>query len=649
MARGSDIASSHRRGYALALVIVAVAIGVTLSCAFLSAQGLSAQISHNIEGRARARLIAESGLAMAVAYVQTSDTWRTDHVEGAWASDQPFAGGTFTISAQDGEDRNGVIDGDGNLADNPMDMVTLTCVGTYQGATHTSRAVVAPTKRVLMIVPDPDALTGEDSARYNLLRNWGWRVRLLAARARGSEFDSAAQGVQVVYFPAHARLENQVRDRLTASNLPIVTEKAELVGLLRIAGGNSRVYTDTAIDVLQLTQTFTDDLGNPVTEVVKHYVTSPFAVGPLTICQTPDQLLRVDAPATGTQALAAMTTRSDRVALGVLEYGAIGTDNRPARARRVALPWGDDNFAFSINSLNANGQLILRRSLDWAGSSWQGLMPGLAVWDKIETKDMARIDGFDSTKGAYGGGNVSANATISTNSLGADKIKIDGGVLSGSIYVSPDADASKVVEITSRGALTGSVRTLDLNVPIPTPQEPDLGGGVGNLTYANGNNFIFMDLHINRLTITGDARVRILGDVALLCDAEVRIDQNAELIVGNNSSLTIFTKKAVVIAGNAQVNVRSADPSRLEWQILRDKIEVQDASQLYAVVKTYDGELRVKGVGQFCGTFVGKKLSVEGSGACHVDTALSGTVISMGGGVDLGRIGSSPVRWIDKP
>jgi hypothetical protein len=56
---------------------------------------------------------------------------------------QPFGAGTFSIVGQDGEDADGdgVVDGDGDLVDDPADPVTLTVTAAVDGVTHTVRAV----------------------------------------------------------------------------------------------------------------------------------------------------------------------------------------------------------------------------------------------------------------------------------------------------------------------------------------------------------------------------------------------------------------------------------------------------------------------------------------------------------------------------
>ena len=97
----------RRRGVALLLALIAVAIAATLAYSFLAAQSTSIGIARNIEGHRKARYVAESGLELAIAYVRSNENWRTDQTNGAWVTDEPFAEGTFTIRGEDGVDTDG--------------------------------------------------------------------------------------------------------------------------------------------------------------------------------------------------------------------------------------------------------------------------------------------------------------------------------------------------------------------------------------------------------------------------------------------------------------------------------------------------------------------------------------------------------------
>ncbi len=645
------VRGTRRWGVAMVLVIIALAMATVLSSAYLVTQSMSAQVSENVASLARSRMIAESGLGMAVSYVRSDPNWRTAKSEGLWIDQHPFAGGRFSILGEDGEDTDGdgAIEGDGDLADDDMDMLTLTAVGKYRGCSHTVQTAVPPYKRVLMIVVDPSSLSSEGTDRYTLLRKWGWKVHLLDNQPTVAEFNAAVEGIHVIYYPSHTKLEGEIRDRLKTVDLPIVMGHSKLVDDLNIAGNESRAYDGSAIDILELTRTTTDELGIEHVEVVTHYITEPFPVGYLTICDGPERLLRLDGGVIGTTALAAKVAEADRIALSHLEAGALQADKKPARARRVALPWGEKLYVFSIGSLNANGRTLLQRSLDWAGSSWRGHLPGVAVWEKIEIKDVTTVDAFRSAAGHYGGDNVHDEGTFSNNSLSSDSIRLDGGLIRANAFVSPDADMDEVIHIGGGAAFTGGRYRLSLNVPIPTPRTPDyIGGSLGDRTYGFGDHFILADKHFNKLRITNDAKVYVIGQVRVLCDNAVLIENTGQLIVTSGSSLTLYTSDKVELRDSAQVNAASGDPGALDWMILRNKLIVGGSAVIYAAVQTYDGELEVKDTGHFCGTFVGRRVLVRNSGQLHIDTSISGTIVTLGGGFDLSKIAGKRLRWVER-
>ena len=137
---------NRTRGVAMLLVLIAVALATVLSSAFLSAQSTTRAISENAQEHTRAREVAESGMDIVVQFMRANDDWRTIFTEGTWITNQALAGGTVTITTNDGEDTDGDgdIDGDGNLTDDDADPLTITVVGTVDGRVHRIRAVLTP-------------------------------------------------------------------------------------------------------------------------------------------------------------------------------------------------------------------------------------------------------------------------------------------------------------------------------------------------------------------------------------------------------------------------------------------------------------------------------------------------------------------------
>lgn len=143
-------ARSHRycrqRGVALLLVLFAVTVSAALALSFLSSQSTTLGIARNLQDHSRARYVAESGLALTLAYVRANGDWRTVQSHGTWVTDEAFGAGTFTVVGEDGVDTDGdgVVDGDGDLSDDTGDSATITVTGTVGGATHTVKAQIVP-------------------------------------------------------------------------------------------------------------------------------------------------------------------------------------------------------------------------------------------------------------------------------------------------------------------------------------------------------------------------------------------------------------------------------------------------------------------------------------------------------------------------
>jgi len=130
------------------LALIALTVATVIAYSYLSAQSTSVGIARNVSHHAKARYIAETGLELAIAYVKSGADWRADKVNGTWASSQAFAGGTYTIVGEDGEDLDGngsitqPTEGDGDLTDDTSDPLTLTVTGSANDRTHVARATI---------------------------------------------------------------------------------------------------------------------------------------------------------------------------------------------------------------------------------------------------------------------------------------------------------------------------------------------------------------------------------------------------------------------------------------------------------------------------------------------------------------------------
>ena len=91
----------HRRGLAMLLVLLSVAMATILATAYLVSRDNSIAISRNSAAAAQARWSAMSALNTTVAILQTETNWRQSHTAGTLLADYELAGGTIEITAID--------------------------------------------------------------------------------------------------------------------------------------------------------------------------------------------------------------------------------------------------------------------------------------------------------------------------------------------------------------------------------------------------------------------------------------------------------------------------------------------------------------------------------------------------------------------
>jgi hypothetical protein len=95
--------AANRRGLAMLLVMVSLALATILASAYLASRDNSLVIGRNSTATARARWAALSALETAVAVLETETDWRNNHTNGVLLDSYPLAGATITITARDVE------------------------------------------------------------------------------------------------------------------------------------------------------------------------------------------------------------------------------------------------------------------------------------------------------------------------------------------------------------------------------------------------------------------------------------------------------------------------------------------------------------------------------------------------------------------
>ena len=266
----------------------------------------------------------------------------------------------------------------------------------------------------------------------------------------------------------------------------------------------------------------------------------------------------------------------------------------------------------------------------WAQIRLSNLMPWatVAASEGINIENNGQVDSFDSRLGPYGGGNVAAEAVMSTNSINNNKIRLrHDAVVNGDLSAGPGANTSAVIKIQNNAVVTGDIATLDEVVPIPTLSAPSgTGPDLGDLNVSTGTLVWASDRHYQELNVSGDAILEISGDITVYCEGDVEFADSARLRVLPNSSLTLYATERVRFRHDALANVYAADPSKLKIYMLGtdDHLDLMDNAQVYAIGVNPGGQLHVKGGADFHGIFAGKEIHIHETGAVHQDLALTG-------------------------
>ena len=370
----------RRRGVAALLVIIAVAIAAVLSLSFLAAQATTSSISTNQKNRTQARQIAESAMQMTLQTINSSSTWRTEYASGQWLTDEPLFGGTFSVRVDDGtyNSATGLVEGDGDFANNSTDSVTILATGSYNGATHTVRMQVNPSEpvssvSVLMIVGNDGWLTDSETKRKLLIESWGWQVSTLHAGASTGDYDNAIALAHVIYVPEDGG-SSSVGSKLSATEMGVVFEDGDLFSPLGLSTSQTS-YTGSAISIVDNT----------------HYITSPFGIGDLTIATTTGQAEVANGTIVGGLRPLAWWPGTEKRVLAALDTGQLLSSGSPAPGRRAALPFA----GFEADELTANGQQILRRALEWSAQSSSGTDTVEALDDWTTDSSVSLVDGED--------------------------------------------------------------------------------------------------------------------------------------------------------------------------------------------------------------------------------------------------------------
>ncbi len=205
--------------------------------------------------------------------------------------------------------------------------------------------------------------TVQEQAKIVLIESWGNTVDTIHCTQSQADFDTAVADANVAYVSLEVN-EIDLGGKLKFAPVGVVIEK------MRSDFGIATSWDDSKL------RNLIDIIDN------SHYITSTFGVGPRLYVSSLQPTTKINgefAPDLNTLAEVLNVGSVWKPSLAVIEAGGGLAGGGIAAARRVQLPWGDTGF--DIQALTSDGQLIMRRAIQWAAGVADTGAPEIYVED----------------------------------------------------------------------------------------------------------------------------------------------------------------------------------------------------------------------------------------------------------------------------
>ncbi len=611
--------SRSRGGYAMLLVLIAIAVATVVAMGVLQSLTPAATLASNTRNSSDALNVALSGLDAMEAYVLDDGIdWTTEggaKSEGTWFSDVAMGSGTVTISAErtDGDPND---DAEGFQAN---DTVTFTAVGAFGGVTAIAQRTVVTQSpdaiRVLFVLNNQTAPTpgSDEETKRDLMRGWGFDVSYISSTEAQSVFDAAALVNDVAYITEDV-IGSHVNTKLKGFTIGVVSEEAALNDDFGFSS-TAYAYNTTTIDI-------TDNL---------HYITDHLSLGNHTIADSSQQMVYAYGTYAGGIRTLAERPSTSYPQLFVLDAGDALYGGGNAAGRRVMLPWGNSGSSFTFQGINANGHEIMKKAIEWAAlpgtPSGGSDEPHIQVAGEIEIKSGSDVDSYDSGSGAYSSGSSGANAVMASNTTSSDKIKIEGDV-EGDVYCGVGGTPSSVIDLAG-GSISGTTDALSSALDTSRPSAPSgFPGSSGDRTISSnttigtagsGTQFTY-----GKLEIKEEETLTIRGDVEIKITDEMKLEEEARVVLDSGATLKLYINKKLDVSEEARINSDSSRTADLEVYLYGSDGEVVlgEESRFAGFLHVAD-KLELKEDSRFYGRMiVGDKLVVDDADI-HADEGLT--------------------------
>ncbi|NBC11429.1 MAG: hypothetical protein GVY24_06790 [Planctomycetes bacterium] len=249
---------------------------------------------------------------------------------------------------------------------------------------------------------------------------------------------------------------------------------------------------------------------------------------------------------------------------------------------------------------------------------------GIACRNLFRVYDTARINSYESARGPYSDATATRDAQAATTSTSRDDFEMDtSSSLYGHAFCGAGGDPDSVID-AHIGSITGQRAAMTRNITINAASAPSgMPGNEGDRSY-NGAVTIDKDRTYEDLTLNNGAVLTVSGHQRIWCTRHFTASGNAQIVIPDGSSLTLYVGRSVTVEDDAVLNADTSDPSRLSIIGYNDddNVTLRNRAEVAGIIHS-DRDLYLDDDARFYGSATARDdIFIDDQARVHLDTSL---------------------------
>lgn len=291
---------------------------------------------------------------------------------------------------------------------------------------------------------------------------------------------------------------------------------------------------------------------------------------------------------------------------------------------------GSNGLIVSWQAPGASGSTVIPAS----AYSTTGSMPPLAAHSTMylygdNSNNATTVDAYNSSAGAYGGGNVlSSGAIAALNSTTASSWQMTGKAeLRGSAVVGPGGSPGTVIALSDSSIISGTQTAGNSRVAIFAAQPSITSASSGNINLTgSATQTISSDGRWGSITLANNSVLTLSGATTIRIDGNLTVQDNALLALEPDADITMYVAGNVTLSGDALVGSSAAAPRlRIYMNGSSQDVSISSRAKMSAYVLNPFGRLVIAPIGNtpdsFSGRFAGDGVLTADKTDIHLDVA----------------------------